>query len=121
MGGIRRRYILMAACGALCASRAFGATNASWLSPADGSWTTPAAWSSNPAYPQNAQPNPVDLYNAVIAATGAPYTVSLGTDITISSLTLNSTTGTLFQSAGTLHILDAATFTTGTYSASGSY
>jgi hypothetical protein len=106
--------------GALVGTTAFGAITASWLAPIDASWTAPAAWSSNPAYPDNGQPNPGDLYNAVIAAVGAPYNVSLASDITISGLTLNSADATLAQSDGTLRLVDGgATISAGTYLMSG--
>src|SRR5258708_36823274 len=99
----RRRYILAAAVGAMLArSPVWGAISASWIAPVDGSWTLLSAWSSNPAYPNNGQPNPSDLYAAIIVATGAPYTVSLASDITISSLTLNSSYATLSHTTGTL-------------------
>src|SRR5438067_5741566 len=113
----RRRYTLAAAVGAMLArSPAWGAISASWIAPVDGSWTLPAAWSSNPSYPNNGQPNPADLYAAIIGATGAPYTVSLASDITISSLTLNSADATLSQTAGTLRLVDGgATISAGKY------
>src|SRR5262249_39270793 len=100
--------------------RAYGAIAASWLAPVDASWTTPAAWSSNPAYPDNGQPNAGDLYDAIIAAAGAPYTVSLASDITLSSLALNSPNPTLAQSDGTLRLIGGgATISASTYSMSG--
>ena len=49
---------------------------ANWLNPTSGTWNTPANWSSNPNFPNNGTPSNT-VYNAVIAATGAPYTVTL--------------------------------------------
>jgi hypothetical protein len=117
----RATSILFAAIGGVVfASRAGGATSTSWLLPADDSWTDPLAWSTNPVYPNNGQPNPADLYNVTIGASGSPYTVTLNSDITISSLLVNSTDATLAQSAGTLHIVDGgASINAGVYALSG--
>ena len=84
----RRWSVLAAAVGGIVwGSSALGAINASWAAPVSDSWTSPTAWTINPAYPNNGQPNPADLYNAIVnVGTGTPYTISLPTDITISSL-----------------------------------
>src|SRR5438477_11422884 len=86
MGGRHRRYaIAVAVHSALTVSAALAVT-ASWVAPVDGSWTLAPAWSSNPASPDNSQPNPADIYYATISAAGSPYTVSLASDITIGRL-----------------------------------
>ncbi|MGH7936947.1 MAG: beta strand repeat-containing protein, partial [Bryobacteraceae bacterium] len=54
---------------------------ATWLHPADGNWTTATNWSSNPNFPNNGTPSNT-LYDAVIDATGAPYTVTLANAVT---------------------------------------
>src|SRR5581483_10524206 len=97
-------------------SPAMGATSASWLSPADGSWTDAANWSTKPAYPNNAQPNPADLYSVTIGAAGSAYTVTLNSDISISSLLLNSADAQLLQQFGTLRLVDGGgTISAGDY------
>ena len=121
MHRVRRKAIVCAAVGgAVLASQALGATNASWLAAVDSSWTDPAAWSTNPFFPNNASPNPADLYNASITASGSPYTVTLNSDITISSLLLNSADATLAQTAGTFRLVDGgASINAGTYTLAG--
>ncbi len=120
MGRAHRLSILVAAVGGVLASRSLNAKNASWLAPGDDSWTSPAAWSINPSYPNNGSPDSADLYDVAIAAIGSPYTVTLNSDITISSLLLNSPDATLRQTSGTLRLADGgATINTGTYQLSG--
>src|SRR5256885_7454114 len=104
----RRASVLAAAVGGIVwGSSVLGAINASWAAPVSDSWTSPTAWSINPAYPNNGQPNPADLYNAIVnVGTGTAYTISLPTDITISSLLLNSPDATIQQQGGLLRIVD---------------
>ena len=104
MRGTHERWVVVSAVhGVLVGSAAIGAINASWVAPVDGNWTNPTAWSSNPAFPNMDQPNPGDLYNVTIGAEGAtPYTVSLGTDIIVSRLSISSNLATLQQIGGTL-------------------
>jgi hypothetical protein len=75
------------------------ATVASWVSPVSGSWTDPSKWSTAPNYPDN---NGGATYDATIAANGSPYTVTLGTSVTIHILNLNSVDATFNQTDGTL-------------------
>ncbi len=122
MRGKKHQWAILAAVGGvLLSTSARGAINASWLAPADGSWTDPTAWSTNPTYPNMDQPDPGDLYNAIIGASGAtPYTVSLNTDITISQLSINSSAATLNQTAGTLRLVDGGlNVSAGTYQMNG--
>src|SRR5262249_41145133 len=73
---------------------------ANWLSAVSGNWTTPSLWSTNPAYPNNGSVT----YAPQIAATGAAYTVSLTTSVTVDSLLLNSSTATLLVNGGMLNV-----------------
>src|SRR4051812_14692451 len=60
---------------------------ANWMNPVSGIWTEGANWSTGVA-PDNGSPAGV-TYAASIAATGANYTVSLATPVTLDSLALN--------------------------------
>src|ERR1700690_976026 len=67
-----------------------------------GNWTDPTQWTTNPNYPNNGTPAGVE-YDAVINAPGAgPYTVTLNSNVTTDSVTLNSPNATLSQTGGTL-------------------
>src|SRR4051794_11160836 len=116
MGRARRQAILAAAMGGLTlVGNTSAAITASWIAPIDSSWTDPSAWSTNPSYPNNGQPNPADLYNAIIAATGSAYTVSLNSDIDINTLSLNSASATLAQTGGTFRLDNGGTISAGRY------
>lgn len=75
-------------------------TPVNWSTAIDGNWNQALNWSPN-VVPNNGQPAG-STYDATIAATGAPYTVSLSSGIGIDSLTLNSNDATLTHSGGTL-------------------
>jgi hypothetical protein len=65
-------------------------------------WTDPTQWSTNPNYPNNETPSGTE-YDAVINAPGAgPYTVTLNSDVTTDSVTIDSANATLFQTGSTL-------------------
>jgi hypothetical protein len=67
-----------------------------------GNWTDPTQWSTNPNYPDNGTPSGT-TYDAVIDAPGTgPYTVSLNSNVTTDSVTLDSANATLSQTGGTL-------------------
>jgi hypothetical protein len=67
-----------------------------------GNWTDPTQWSTNPNYPNNGTPSGT-TYDAVIDAPGTgPYTVSLASDVTTDSVTLDLGNATLSQTSGTL-------------------
>ena len=104
----RRASVLAAAVGGIVwGSSSFWRDQCLVGSAVSDSWTSPTAWTINPAYPNNGQPNPADLYNAIVnVSTGTPYTITLPTDITISSLLLNSPDATIQQQAGLLRIVD---------------
>ena len=95
---LRFRCALAAAVGGLMLeSHAWATITASWLNPASGSWNDPTQWTTNPAYPNNGQPSPASIYDAVInASNGIGYTVTVPTNITIESLSLNSPDATVF-------------------------
>ena len=71
-------------------------TTANWVFPISGNWTDPSRWSTNPFYPNNGTPGGV-TYDARIAATGAPYSVTLNTYPTfgLHSLTVDSADATV--------------------------
>jgi hypothetical protein len=50
----------------------------------------------------------------VIGATGAPYKVSLSSDIALDSLTINSPDATLAKGSGSVHVIGAVTVSSGT-------
>ena len=78
------------------------ATPANWLNPASGVWTDAAKWSTSPTFPNNGAPNAGDHYDALIAAIGSPYTVTLNTNVGVDSLTLDSPDATLLHTEGKL-------------------
>jgi hypothetical protein len=79
-------------------------TTAAWQPSAgsySGTWTDPLHWTTNPNYPSNGTP-PGATYAAVIdAAPGSAYSVTLSSNVTVNSVTLNSNNATLSQTAGT--------------------
>src|SRR2546430_4963936 len=80
---------------------------ASWLSATSGSWAQPVRWSTNPIYPVNGNP-PGTNYDVTIGVTGAFYGVTLNSNVSVDSLLLNSSTGTLeVVSNGTLSVTAA--------------
>lgn len=82
-------------CLSVCALSARGQVTATWLSAASGNWSDPTRWSTNPDFPNNGG----TTYHAVIAATGAAYTVTLDQPITIVDFSLTSADAT-FTSSG---------------------
>jgi hypothetical protein len=106
---VRRRSrtltVIFAAAPLACASAlARAQTTASWLNPVNGTWTNPTLWSSDPFYPNNANP-PGTTYHAIIGATGTPYTVTMpfiSGGISLDALTLSASNATLVARAGTL-------------------
>ena len=92
----------------------FAQISSSWLNPVDGNWIDAANWSTNPDAPNNDSPNPGDVYDVTIDATGAPYQATLDTDVTLRNLTLNSLDATLWQTSN-LVIQDTFAVDSGTY------
>ncbi len=84
---------------------------ANWLTATNGNWTTASNWSSNPAFPNDG----TTLYNAIINATGSPYTVTLASPITIQNLTVNSPDATLaLESGANLRLIVGGSVSAGT-------
>ena len=74
----------------------------SYWSGVTGSWTDPTQWSTDPNYPNNGTPSGV-TYDAVINAPGTdPYTVTLNSNVTVDSVTMDSPSATFSQTGGTL-------------------
>ncbi|MDX2146980.1 MAG: hypothetical protein SFZ23_05610 [Planctomycetota bacterium] len=80
-------------------------TTATWASPVSGSWGTAGNWNP-PVVPNNNGPN---TFNAVIAATGSPYTVTLNLPVTVSNFSLTSPDATLDLTTFRLNVLGATT------------
>src|SRR3989440_7095034 len=95
--------LLWLACAGLSFSEVRAGTPASWLAAIDSNWTNASQWSTNPIYPNNDNP-PGTTYDATIAATGSAYSVSLNTDVSVDSLTLNSPNATLLHTNGALAV-----------------
>lgn len=100
------------------ATSAQAAIPATWLAPISGAWTEAANWSTAPHYPDNGQPPGVD-YDVTLAAAGTFHSVSLSTDITVSSLRLDSLLALLDQSAGDVTVLGPVAVDAGFYRLSG--
>src|SRR5262245_37693143 len=116
----RRRNVLFgAAAMSMGLGTAMGASfTASWLLPADGTWSNSANWSTNPNAPNNGTPAGA-TYDAVIAATGASYTATLNSSITVDSLTLGDASATLNHTSGTFRAINGLNLTAGTYRLAG--
>jgi hypothetical protein len=80
------------------------ATLATWLEATDGGWSDAAKWSTAPAFPNNGSPGSEDSYAVIIDAIGAPYTVSLATDIVIDHLALAAEEAILRHDGGMLRV-----------------
>src|SRR5262249_35027007 len=89
--GLARRAAFFAAAATLGVTHSADGITASWLIASNGNWTDPAQWSTNPNFPNNDTPAGTN-YDAVIGATGASYTATLNSNITVDSLLLNSGT-----------------------------
>lgn len=93
----------------------WAATPALWLNAADGDWFDSFNWSTDPYAPFNGGgPDSDSTYDVSISATGADYTVTLGWDLTLDSLLLDSAEATLSNS-GRMEITGTATLNQGTY------
>ena len=84
-GRLQRAAILFAT--QSFAAVAYAGTPVSWVLPVSGGWSTAQNWSP--------QVVPTLGYDVTIGATGAPYTVTEGTDPSVDSLTLSSPDATL--------------------------
>ncbi|MFM2196705.1 MAG: hypothetical protein RLZZ505_137 [Verrucomicrobiota bacterium] len=84
------------------------AVDYSWTAPLSGAWSRSASWGSALA------PNAPDA-NALIAATGSPYTVFLRYPIQLNNLDITSANAILGHTAGTMSLGGVATLTAGRY------
>ena len=117
---MRRRAAsaLAASAAALCALPAIAAdVTSTWSTATSGVWNANGNWINVPAlggFPNNGTGG-VATYDAVISATGSPYTVTLNTNITVEDLTLSSANATLNHTAGTFTATGAITVSAGFY------
>ena len=103
---------------ALGASHVGAAVYSNWTGAA-GNWTDTTKWSSSPNYPNNGTPAGT-TYSAVIDAPGSSaYGVTLNSNISVDSLTVNSSNATLMQSANSLNVGGAVALQTGAYQSTG--
>ena len=93
--------------------------SATWANATNGTWNTAANWSTNPNFPNNGSPGATDTYDALIGATGAAYVVTLNSNITINSLTLDAASATLNQTSGTFKAVNGLNFQAGTFQLNG--
>ncbi len=84
------------------------AVDYSWQTPLSGAWGNAANWGAA------LTPNAPDA-NALIAATGTPYTVSLRSSIKLNNLNITSANATLGHTAGTMSLGGVAKLTAGRY------
>ncbi|HEX2475742.1 MAG TPA: hypothetical protein VHK01_13405, partial [Lacipirellulaceae bacterium] len=92
-----------------------------WSAATSGNWNANANWTNAPAlggFPNNGNGGVV-TYDAVINASGAPYTVTLSTNVTIEDLLLNSVDATLAHMSGTFTATGAISLGAGAYRLSG--
>lgn len=66
-----------------------------WVAPVSGSWTDASKWSTNDSYPQDGQPAVYWWYTARIGVSGAPFTIDLASDVSITKLEMQSADATL--------------------------
>ena len=92
-------------------------TTASWSSAVNGSWTDGTKWSSHPNYPDNGIPTGIN-YNVSVAAPGTggtSYSISIGQNITVDALTINSSAAMVQQDAGVMTINGTLDLKAGAY------
>jgi hypothetical protein len=88
--------------------------SASWASPVNGSWSKATAWS--PAtIPNNGSPAGT-IYDVTIGVTGASYTTTLDTNVTIDSLSIISSDATVSVPSGRILNTSMITISAGTLS-----
>lgn len=90
------------------------AQTATWLSPISGTWSDPANWSTNPTYPNDPSAD------ALLSATGSPYTVTLNSPISLNSLTGTSPDATFnLATGGTLTLSSSLDLGPGSFTLNG--
>src|SRR5882672_4407151 len=77
-----------------------GADIATWANSVSGDWTDATKWSTNPAYPNNGSPSPT--YDVIVDAVGAPYTITLSSQVNINNFRLDSASALLQSNTGGL-------------------
>lgn len=87
------QVLALASVSVLGANRIHGQTVATWLNPTSGSWQNANLWSTDPIFPNNDPGS--GSFNAILGATGSPYTVTSNLPVTIESLLLSSLDATL--------------------------
>ncbi len=100
----RALLLAAAAVGAAPAVAPAADVTSRWAAAASGSWENNANWTNTPAlggFPNNGNGG-VATYDALINATGGPYAVTLGSNVTVDAFTLNSPGATFVHNAGTL-------------------
>src|SRR5580704_8886409 len=108
--GRRRKQSVAIGLASYLAAHALSASatteTATWVSGIvynNNSWIEPSNWSTNPNYPNNGSQAGVD-YQVVIglSPTGGPAQVSLGSTVSVDSITLDASGGSLQLEGGTL-------------------
>lgn len=99
-------------------STACWAIDSTWTTATSGNWGSAARWTPA-AVPNNGSPTSASRYDVSILATGAPYTVSLNSSVTVDSLTLGSANATIDHTAGTLTLTEGLVLNAGTYQFNG--
>lgn len=69
---------------------AAGSVTSHWLGPTSGLWTDATRWSTSPFYPQNDNPSGETYHAVVDAPGGAPYTITMQSDVALDALTVDS-------------------------------
>jgi|GEM_PF-5315713 len=122
---IRRKsvgaFFILASSAALLVPARAAIDTSTWASATSGSWNVDANWTNVPVgggFPNNGNGG-VATYDAVISATGAAYTVTLSTNVTVEDLTISSANATLNQTAGIFTATNAIALNAGIYQLSG--
>jgi hypothetical protein len=90
----RRAVVSSVVLTALCGLPARAGTEARWLNPVSGQWDDPSKWSTDPVFPNNGTPAGT-TYDALVDATGTPYTVTVARNPVLDRLTIDSPDATV--------------------------
>lgn len=111
------RFVFVVVCSLTLSAICFAETSI-WSPSVSGNWNTAGRWT--PAgVPNNGTPTASSRYDAIIAATGSPYTVTLNGSVAVDSLTLNSVHATIDHTSGTLNLTNDLILNAGTYQFNG--
>ncbi len=94
---------------------------ATWTNATSGNWNVIGNWTNAPAlggFPNNGSSG-VAAYDAVISTTGAAYTITNNTGITVEDLTISSANATLNHTAGIFTATNGISVSAGTYQLNG--